>query len=110
MSMYSDDFDYASRPTEELVVRGKDRLLDAVFEDEVLQRMAHTVACRQLGFNPDKVVVGGDQSDADRLANEGMWCLQESDPRYEDYWHYSGAFWVKILGTATVSATMNFRY
>jgi len=107
---YYGNVDY-TLPTEELVAGGSGRVLDIVFEDEVLQKMAHVVACRQLGLDPDKVVVGGDETDRNTLRQDnGLWCLMESDPKYDKYWEYSSTFWMRVLGNALTSSAPRLLY
>lgn len=96
--------------TENLLEGMTGRTLDIVMEDDVLQQAAHVVACRQLGLDPTRVVVGGNQNDADKLAKEGKWCLQDGTEQEDKYWNYAGAFWVKILAAAAMRSTINLRY
>lgn len=90
--------------TDEIIATASGRVADVLYEDTLLTSLGHVVACRQLGLDPTRTVIGGNQSDSFENSKQGMYTLQEDDPRHNEYWEYLARYWVKVLSQATATS------
>lgn len=75
-----------------------ERLQQLAADDALLNRLAHEIACVELGLDPNVTMFGGDERDV--AARPDKLVIIEDDPRYEKYWMTVGVVYLRGYGMA----------
>lgn len=80
---------------------------EELFNDDNAIEAAHKHACVHLKLDPDRTMVGGNESDlVDNFCHQQKFTIIESDPRHELYWSYVSAFFVEVISKMLAGAQM----